>query len=143
MNSTLLTATLETSQLILPTALAAAKLAPQYSLPSTLNANVSQSAILLGQERAVSAFKLMTKVENQHLFVADFIGVDRNLLMDALMTQKPESITQYLVASKAAEPATEVQFRWQSALPHEQVGIMASHLGLLFIWAYSPCRSVR
>lgn len=126
MNSTLLSTTSETTQLILPTALAAAKLAPQYSLPSTLNTSVALSAILLGQERAVNAFKLMTKVANQHLFVADFIGVDRSLLIDALMTQKPEPITQYLVASKATDSPTEVQFRWQSALPHEQVGIMAS-----------------
>lgn len=123
MNSTLLSVTTPAA---LPAPVPAAKLAPQFSLPMSLVSTHSISAVLLGQERAVSAFKLMTKVENQHLFLADFIGIDRLLVMDALAAQVGDYSPHYLVGTKSATTDKDISFRWQDKLPHEQVGIMAT-----------------
>uniref|UniRef100_UPI004049233A hypothetical protein n=1 Tax=Flavobacterium sp. TaxID=239 RepID=UPI004049233A len=68
-----------------PTLLPSAKLAPQYHLPKTATTAFFPSHLLLGQERAVDAFKLMTKIDTQHLFLGDFPGVDRPLFIKALV----------------------------------------------------------
>jgi Lon-like ATP-dependent protease len=129
MNPTLLS---ETMPAVLPVAIPAAKLAPQFSLPTSLPSTPIISAVLIGQERAVSAFKLMAKIPNQHLFLADFVGIDRSLVIDALTAQVHEYAPQYLVGTKSltAEKSLisdkDISFLWQSSVPHEQVGIMAT-----------------
>jgi Lon-like ATP-dependent protease len=123
MNPTLLSAT---TPAVLPVAIPAAKLAPQFSLPTSLSSIPVISAALIGQERAVSAFKLMTKIPNQHLFLADFVGIDRSLVIDALTAQVHEYAPQYLVGTKSLTTDKDISFLWQSSLPHAQVGIMAT-----------------
>ena len=55
------------------TLLPSAKLAPQYHLPDASTSVSFPSHILLGQERVVETFKLMSKTNSQHLFLAELI----------------------------------------------------------------------
>ncbi|WP_119969673.1 AAA family ATPase [Shewanella japonica] len=102
------------------------QLAPQFTLPQSLPSTVYLSHLLLGQERAVEAFQLMTKLENQHLFLADYAGIDRQLLIKAIVEQADTPSDSYLVASKTPTEDLDFSFRWQTALPAASVGIIAS-----------------
>ncbi|MGE6568509.1 AAA family ATPase [Shewanella vesiculosa] len=107
------------------TLLPSAKLAPQYHLPDPSTSAFFPSHILLGQERVVDTFKLMSKINSQHLFLADFLGVDRPLFINALVTQANTPSNQYLVATKKTHEEDEIQFKWQQTMPPEHVGIIA------------------
>ncbi|GGQ35688.1 ATP-dependent protease [Shewanella litoralis] len=113
-----------------PTLLPSAKLAPQYHLPETATSAFFPSHLLLGQERAVDAFKLMTKIDSQHLFLGDFSGVDRPLFIKALVSQADTPSNNYLVATKKLSDDAEVQFKWQAAIPAQNVGIIAKQESL-------------
>jgi len=112
------------------TLLPSAKLAPQYHLPDPSTSASFPSHILLGQERVVDTFKLMSKIDSQHLFLADFLGVDRPLFIDALVSQVNTPANHYLVATKKPLEDGEVQFKWQQTLPAEHVGIIAKQESL-------------
>ncbi|WP_137227310.1 AAA family ATPase [Shewanella sp. MEBiC00475] len=112
------------------TLLPSAKLAPQYHLPDSSTCAFFPSHLLLGQERVVDTFKLMSKIDSQHLFLADFLGVDRPLFIDALVTQANTPSSQYLVATKKLQEDSEIQFKWQQTLPREHVGIIAKQESL-------------
>ncbi|MEH6465469.1 MAG: AAA family ATPase [Shewanella psychromarinicola] len=112
------------------TLLPSAKLAPQYHLPDPSTSAFFPSHILLGQERVVDTFKLMSKIDSQHLFLADFLGVDRPLFIDALVTQANTPSNHYLVATKKPQEDGDIQFKWQQTLPPEHVGIIAKQESL-------------
>lgn len=112
------------------TLLPSAKLAPEYHLPDSSTSAFFLSHLLLGQERVVDTFKLMSKIDSQHLFLADFAGVDRPLFIDALASQADTPSNNYLVATKNPLENSEIQFKWQQALPPEHVGIIAKQQSL-------------
>ena len=107
------------------TLLPSAKLSPQYRLPKTLPNSCFISHLLLGQDRVVETFKLMSQIKSQHIFLADFPGVDRKRFCEALSTQTDTPSDHFLVASKVNTDQLEVQFKWQSELPADHVGIIA------------------
>ncbi|WP_144209399.1 S16 family serine protease [Shewanella donghaensis] len=101
------------------------KLAPQFTLPQSLPSLAYSSHLLLGQERCVDAFNLMTKLSHQHLFVADFAGIDRELFIKALVSQAETPSDTFLVATKSQDENHNFNFRWQTELPSENVGTIA------------------
>ncbi|QIR14979.1 S16 family serine protease [Shewanella aestuarii] len=107
------------------TLLPSAKLAPQFTVPKEIPTSFYPSHLLLGQDRVLDSFNLMTKLLGQHLFLADFPGVDRVNFIEALCTQADTPSDQYLVAVKSNEEDKAIEFKWQAQLPPENVGIVA------------------
>ncbi|MCL1143591.1 S16 family serine protease [Shewanella gaetbuli] len=112
------------------TLLPSAKLAPQFNVPSELPSTYYSSHLLLGQERVVDSFKLMTKLTHQHLFLADFPGVDRPLFINALCSQADTPSDQFLVAVKNTDDPQAIKFKWQPQRPSENVGVIAKQTSL-------------
>ncbi|MDO6612264.1 AAA family ATPase [Shewanella sp. 1_MG-2023] len=102
------------------------QLAPQYTLPQSLPSTIYLSQLLLGQERCVDAFNLMSKVEQQHLYLADYASIDRALFIKALVGQADTPADSYLVATKSKNENHDFNFRWQTELPSANVGTIAS-----------------
>ncbi|MCL1065366.1 AAA family ATPase [Shewanella olleyana] len=102
------------------------QLAPQFTLPQSLPSTAYLSHLLLGQERCVDAFNLMTKVKNQHLYLADFASIDRELFIKALVGQADTPSDSYLVATKSQNENQDFNFRWQTELPSANVGTIAN-----------------
>lgn len=98
-------------------------LAPEFSLPSLSQSAANLSALLLGQERAVDAFKLHYAIAEQQLYLADFPGIDRHLMMRALMDTLAPMSTAYLVATRPVDKA--IQFQWQHEQPLDNQGCIA------------------
>ncbi|MCK7632044.1 AAA family ATPase [Shewanella sp. JNE10-2] len=95
-------------------------LAPEFSLPSLSQSAANLSALLLGQERAVDAFKLHNAIAEQQLYLADFLGIDRHLMIRALMDTLTPMSTAYLVATRPVDEA--IQFQWQHEQPLDNQG---------------------
>ncbi|AVV82712.1 AAA family ATPase [Shewanella putrefaciens] len=95
-------------------------LAPEFSLPSLSQSAANLSALLLGQERAVDAFKLHNAIAEQQLYLADFPGIDRHLMIRALMDTLTPMSTAYLVATRPVDEA--IQFQWQHEQPLDNQG---------------------
>lgn len=95
-------------------------LAPEFSLPSLSQSAANLSALLLGQERAVDAFKLHNAIAEQQLYLADFPGIDRHLMIRALMDTLTPISTAYLVATRPVDEA--IQFQWQHEQPLDNQG---------------------
>ncbi|WP_076539917.1 S16 family serine protease [Shewanella sp. UCD-KL21] len=106
------------------------KLAPQFTLPQSLPSTAYLSHLLLGQERCLDAFNLMTKLAHQHLFVADFAGIERELFIKALVSQADTPSDSFLVATKSQDENHNFNFRWQAELPAENVGTVAHQKNL-------------
>ncbi|MCW3171138.1 S16 family serine protease [Shewanella subflava] len=111
------------------TLLPSAKLAPQFHVPKEVPSTFYPSHLLLGQDRVVSSFKLMSKLAGQHFFLADFPGIDRVDFIDALCTQVDTPTDQFLVATKPADE-NAVTFKWQPQRPPENVGTIAKQQSL-------------
>ncbi|WP_153914791.1 S16 family serine protease [Shewanella sp. TC10] len=108
------------------TLIPSSQLAPQFTLPQSLPSTVYLSHLLLGQERCVDAFNLMSKVKNQHLYLADFASIDRELFIKALVGQTDTPSDSYLVATKSQNENQDFSFRWQTELPSANVGTIAN-----------------
>ncbi|GIU02468.1 AAA family ATPase [Shewanella sp. KT0246] len=108
------------------TLIPASQLAPQFTLPQSLPSTVYLSHLLLGQERCTDAFNLMTKIDNQHLYLADFASIDRKLFFKALVGQADTPSDSYLVATKNQNDNQDLSFRWQTELPSANVGTIAN-----------------
>ncbi|QBF84113.1 ATP-dependent protease [Shewanella maritima] len=106
------------------TKLASATLAPQYHIPSQLPAISYPSHLLVGQEKLVDSFNLASGIEAQQLYIADYTGIDRIALFDALTLQANTPSDTYLVAVKRTD--NTVAFEWQQQLPNDKVGTIAS-----------------
>jgi len=111
------------------TLLPSAKLAPQFHVPKEVPSTFYPSHLLLGQDRVVNSFKLMSKLSGQHFFLADFPGIDRVDFIEALCSQVDTPTDQFLVATKPAEE-TAVTFKWQPQRPPENVGTIAKQQSL-------------
>lgn len=98
-------------------------LAPEFSLPSLSQSAANLSTLLLGQERAVDAFKLHNAIAEQQLYLADFPGIDRHLMIRALMDTLTPISTAYLVATRPVDEA--IQFQWQHGQPLDNQGCIA------------------
>ena len=106
------------NSLLIPTS----SLAPEFSLPTLPETADNLSALLLGQERAVDAFKLHQAIVDQHLYLADFPSIDRQLMIQACIDSLAPLSPAYLVATRPTDKAAT--FQWQSEKPQEnQVSI--------------------
>lgn len=102
-------------------------LAPEFSLPTLSQSAVNLSALLLGQERALDAFKLNNAIKDQQLYLADFPGIDRHLIIQALMETLAPQAPAYLVATRPIEPpiGKSIKFQWQNEQPLGEQGCIA------------------
>ncbi|WP_297895952.1 AAA family ATPase [Shewanella sp.] len=101
-------------------------LAPEFSLPTLSQSAVNLSALLLGQERALDAFKLNNAIKDQQLYLADFPGIDRHLIIQALMETLAPQAPAYLVATRPIEPIDKsIKFQWQNEQPLGDQGCIA------------------
>ena len=101
-------------------------LAPEFSLPTLSQSAINLSALLLGQERALDAFKLNNAIRDQQLYLADFPGIDRHLIIQALMETLAPQSPAYLVATRPIDPIDKtIKFQWQYEQPLEDQGCVA------------------
>lgn len=101
-------------------------LAPEFSLPTLSQSAVNLSALLLGQERALDAFKLNHAIKDQQLYLADFPGIDRHLIIQALMETLAPQAPAYLVATRPIDPIDKsIKFQWQYEQPLGDQGCIA------------------
>ncbi len=105
------------------TLLPASSLCPSFTQTALSPSPVSSDAILLGQERAISAFELLRSTTNQHMYLADFNGLDRKLLIKALAHRGETPSNQYLVAAKSTN--NDVELVWHNKVPGEEIGVLA------------------
>lgn len=98
-------------------------LAPEFSLPTLSQSAVNLSALLLGQERALDAFKLNNAIRDQQLYLADFPGIDRHLIIQALMETLTPQAPAYLVATRPIDKS--IKFQWQNEQPLGEQGCIA------------------
>lgn len=98
-------------------------LAPEFNLPTLPQSATGLKALLLGQERVLDAFKLHNAIADQQLYLADFPGIDRQLIMQALMETVEPLSAAYLVATRPVEKA--IQFHWQYDAPLDNQGAIA------------------
>lgn len=64
--------------------LLAQSLAPQYTLPNVESISVSKQSLLIGQARLSRGFQLLLDSDNQHMFIADQVAIDRKLIVESL-----------------------------------------------------------
>lgn len=63
------------------------QLAPQFDIPTNLPIQSNITSILLGQARLQSAFTIFKQLHNQHLYIADQQGINRQLLIKSLVDE--------------------------------------------------------
>ncbi|WP_372870207.1 S16 family serine protease [Shewanella sp.] len=96
-----------------PSCIPAARLSPSFTLPSGLAHDPGIGHLLLCQDRLTDAFALTSKLQSQHMFLADFAGVHRPALFKALAQAYPRPQKE-LVARRGGD-STELQ--WQDIQP--------------------------
>ncbi|MBO2637012.1 AAA family ATPase [Shewanella algae] len=109
-----------------PSLIPAGALTPQYS-NLQLPTSSQLTDLLLGQERVIDAFGLLQTLSGQQLFLADFQGIHRTWLFEALSAQSKMPM-QYLSGR-----ITRAQLLgYPDSRPSRQSGALAKP-GLLFI----------
>lgn len=98
-------------------------LAPEFNLPVLSQLPTGYKALLLGQERVLDAFKLHNAIADQQLYLADFPGIDRLLMIKALMETLEPLPAAYLVAKRPEDKT--IQFHWQYEAPQDNQGSIA------------------
>lgn len=98
-------------------------LAPEFNLPPLSETAANLSALLLGQERAIDAFKLHSAILDQQLYLADFSGIDRQLMIQACIDSIQPFSPAYLVATRPDDKL--IKFKWQVEKPLENQGSIA------------------
>ncbi|MBM7071379.1 AAA family ATPase [Shewanella sp. 202IG2-18] len=106
-----------------PKLIAASKLAPQFNIPSSLETKANQYSLLLGQDRVTSTYKLFSKLEHQHLYIADYPSVDRSKLIDALVSSYSSFSEQYLSAAKTTNA---IVLEWFDSPAPNNTGIITT-----------------
>ncbi|QDF67233.1 ATP-dependent protease [Shewanella sp. SNU WT4] len=76
-----------------PTLVLATNLEPHFH--SALSEKSKLSDILLGQTRLVSTFTLASQLEQQYLYIADYVGMDRQAVFQAIAHQNKQEF-EYL-----------------------------------------------
>lgn len=105
------------------TLLPASALSPQFEQFQFSRSPVGSDALLLGQDRAINAFALLRAEPKQQMYLADFHGLDRKLLINALANHFETPSNQYLVATKS--PINDVELVWRNQAPGEEIGTLA------------------
>ncbi|AQS35803.1 putative ATP-dependent protease [Shewanella psychrophila] len=82
-----------------PNVIPLSSLTPKHNLPALSTLKNEKKSLLLGQERVVDAFTLLTKTAHQHMYLADFAGIDRKAFIDALASQQGDKASQLLIGS--------------------------------------------
>ncbi|MDV5389794.1 AAA family ATPase [Shewanella xiamenensis] len=98
-------------------------LAPEFNLPVLSQLPTGYKALLLGQERVLDAFKLHNAIADQQLYLADFPGIDRLLMIKALMETLEPLPAAYLVAKRPEDKT--IEFHWQYEAPQDNQGSIA------------------
>ena len=96
-------------------------LSPCHKLPALAGLNHTPQTLLLGQERVLNAFELLCKTPNQHMFLADFAGVDRVEFIKSLMTSQTHLADQYLFSTTPHD--NQRNFSWSSHCDDEKLAI--------------------
>ncbi|PTA49991.1 ATP-dependent protease [Shewanella morhuae] len=105
------------NSLLIPTS----SLAPEFSLPPLSETAANLSALLLGQERAVDAFKLHHAIIDQQLYLADYPGIDRQLMIQACVNSLTALPATYLVAHSQIDNSVKFQWQLDKPLDNEKV----------------------
>ncbi|EDP99672.1 S16 family serine protease [Shewanella benthica] len=92
-----------------PNVIPVSSLTPQHNLPVLSTLKNAKKNLLLGQERVVDAFTLLTKTAHQHMYLADFAGIDRKAFIDALANQQENKAPQLLIGSN---DSNTLSFQW-------------------------------
>ncbi|CAM3489150.1 S16 family serine protease [Shewanella violacea] len=82
-----------------PNVIPVSSLTPQHNLPALSTLKNEKKSLLLGQERVVDAFTLLTKTAHQHMYLADLAGIDREAFIDALVSAQDDRACQLLIGS--------------------------------------------
>ncbi|MCL1076875.1 ATP-dependent protease [Parashewanella spongiae] len=106
-----------------PKLIPASELTPKYNIPTGFRAKCDKRHLLLGQERVVEAFQLSQQLPSQHLYIADFTGIERNLFIDALISLSNDKEPQFLAAAKA--DSAEIDLQWHKHPAPKNVGVIA------------------
>ncbi|WP_133406659.1 S16 family serine protease [Parashewanella tropica] len=106
-----------------PNKLTTNQLAPNFPIDIDKLPNALSQHLLLGQERLTSTFQMSNRLNNQHLFIADFIGVEREMLFDGLHQTINIPQDKFLAASKTE--SNEIELQWYPAPAKEKVGVIA------------------
>jgi len=86
-------------------------LSPHHKIPTLCEIEPNMQSLLLGQERIIDAFELLTRTSNQHMFLADFPGIDRSEFIKALTQNLGVQENQYL---HKAITNKQLTFEWKS-----------------------------
>lgn len=71
-------------------------LTPSFIVPEQFTEPANLSSLLLGQQRLVDAFHLSQHINKQHLFIADYQGINRPHLISALLNTSENQDYLYL-----------------------------------------------
>ncbi|MEI6858187.1 MAG: S16 family serine protease [Shewanella sp.] len=82
-----------------PNVIPLSSLTPQHNLPVLSTLKNEKKNLLLGQERVIDAFTLLTKTAHQHMYLADIAGIDRKAFIDALASQQANKAALQLIGS--------------------------------------------
>lgn len=94
--------------------IATASLSPSFTVPSVTSIDPNIQSRLLGQERTLDAFKLLSHTQGQHMYLADQRGIDRFKLIEALVNSQDPQPKQYL--NKVNSDGKHKQFEWQTSI---------------------------
>ncbi|MCG9732197.1 AAA family ATPase [Shewanella sp. Isolate13] len=72
-------------------------LTPSFNLAAEQAFISSPKADLLGQERSLDAFRLLTETDNQHMYLADYFGCNRKRIINALVKEQGQFPTSSLI----------------------------------------------
>lgn len=85
-------------------------LSPHHKITTLSETELNKQGLLLGQERVVDAFELLTKTPNQHMYLADLPGIDRCEFIKSLALNLGVQEDQYL--HKAIDNK-QLTFEWK------------------------------
>ncbi|BDM64890.1 ATP-dependent protease [Shewanella sp. NFH-SH190041] len=81
---------------MIPSRIPVSQLAPRFTLSQAIPHSAPITSLLLGQQRLLSAIRMAAKLPQQRLYIADFPGINRSLLLQALVAEQQVQHWQYL-----------------------------------------------
>lgn len=113
-------------------------LSPQYKLPTISELTHSNQTLLLGQERVSNAFELLTMTAHQHMYLADYAGVDRLEFIKSLVGIQEKQSYQYLSGNiKRSDLLGQFNEREQNSMAENPISGALANNHYLFICAES------
>jgi Lon-like ATP-dependent protease len=104
------------------TSIPVSALTAQFSLPDISATPMDKHHLLLGQDRVVTTFQLAEKIAEQHLYIADFPGIDRRRFIDALFSANKPAAVSYLVKTSDSNRSS---MRWTQERPQDYETLVA------------------